>query len=396
MMKLLVTYASLQCIFLIETYHARHVTAPEENGIRIPLTRISPTKEEEVNSTVAFRSSNGLTEIHIPLSSYRSELGYYGNISIGTPPQKMKIMFGTGWHHLWVHSSLCNHAECHPQKHNRYDRFSSKTFQKYGESAESIITGPLGTLIGSWSSDIITIEGVQVKNQSFLSAYSMEEKIGSRTNDGFMGLNYKPERDSVNIISKFCELKGMNDSTFSFYLTKNVTEMKGGELMLCGSDRSKYQGKLNYISEVESSLGHSWTIPIEKISVTSDYGGKKSTEIIAANIAAIVDTGTSSVHGKKDHFNAFFRQLEPFFSIDDFLSNLHRLPNVTFRIGGEDYVITGPDYMVRLGHTVMLGITETDTPFSDEWVLGEVFLRNYYSVFDMERRRIGLAKSVQT
>ncbi|XP_065206118.1 uncharacterized protein LOC135835671 [Planococcus citri] len=397
MMKLLVTYSSLLCIFSIETYHARQVSPPE-NGIRIPLTRIPLTKEE-INSTFEYRSSNGMNKITIPLDGYSQyEFGYYGDISIGTPPLKMKVQFDTGSAYQWVRSPLCISSYCPTENRTVYDHRISTTYQPYEKMDISfiILYGSGAAVHGYWARDTISIGGVQVNNQRFLELHSGYGPVLHMPYDGIVGLNYKPKMDSINIVSKVCEIKGINDTTFSFYFNKNMFDKNGGELMLCGSDRSKYQGELKFVNEVESSLDHSWTIPIEQVSITTDYAdGFLSFEVIATNIVAIVDTGSSLIHAPRGYFLAMERSLNSVLTMIGYSKEkVHLLPNVTFTIAGEDYVLTSQDYLIGDSHVI--GFNDTGTPYSLEWVLGNVFLRKFYSVFDVQNHRVGFAKSIGT
>ncbi|XP_065206142.1 cathepsin D-like [Planococcus citri] len=395
-MKLLHLLAIL-AIFFIKTYHARQyfICNPE---IMIPWT-LFPIKGPLPAPEIRCRYYISPDKFKIPLKYNKNENAYYGAISIGTPPVQMNVQFDTGSSSLWVHSTLCDSPACPKNRTRYYDHNSSETYQKYEkENESSTLWYGSGSVNGIWSRDTISMNGYKVNNQRFLEPTDMSEQISNGAYDGIMGLNYNPERDSFNILSKYCEEQEMHGNGFSFYLTKNESDENGGELWLCGSDKYDYnyqlEGKMKYVNEVKSSTGLSWTIPVEKVSITSGYGDKRYTEIIATNNTALVATGSSFIHGPEEHVTAIKRSIESILStMQDPRSNLHQLPNITFTMGGEDYVLTAQDYITEYDDAdVTIGLSKTNTPSPSEWVLGAVFLRKYYTVFDTYFHRIGFAE----
>jgi len=51
-------------------------------------------------------------------------------ISVGSPPQKLPVIFDTGSTNLWVNSKLCREDLC--LSHKSYNPDKSKNFEKIG------------------------------------------------------------------------------------------------------------------------------------------------------------------------------------------------------------------------------------------------------------------------
>jgi hypothetical protein len=113
---------------------------------------------------------------------------------------------------------------------------------------------------------------------------------------------------------------------------------------------------------------------------------------------AIVDSGTSLIVGPAAAINSITAALNctENFEGEFFVDCDAELPDLVIAINGVDYTLEGKDYILKDGSgdtavCLLLLYTIDLTGTGVDWILGDVFMRKYYSIFDYTNRRVGFA-----
>ena len=214
---------------------------------------------------------------------------YYGEIGIGTPPQKFTVIFDTGSSNLWVPSTKCYFSvACF--FHSKYKSSESSTYKKNGKSA-SIQYGT-GAISGFFSNDSVKVGNLVAKDQEFIEA-TKEPGVTfiAAKFDGILGLGFKEISvgDAVPVWYNMVEQGLIKDQVFSFWLNRNVGEEMGGEIVFGGIDPNHYKGKHTYVPITQKGY---WQFDMGDVLI-----GDKPTGYCAGGCAAIADSGTSLLAG---------------------------------------------------------------------------------------------------
>lgn len=321
----------------------------------------------------------------LDMNTLLTQLQDFSEITIGSPPQTFKVVLDTGSSNLWVPSQSCSSIACY--LHSTYDSSSSSSYKKNGSTFE--IQYGSGSLSGFVSNDVVTIGDLEIKSQDFAEATN-EPGLAFAFGrfDGILGLGY--DTISVNhIVPPFYNMiKGdlLEEPAFAFYLGRGD---EGSEAVFGGVDESHYTGKIEYIPLRRKAY---WEVDIDSIAF-----GDEVAEL--ENTGAILDTGTSlnvlpsslaellnkEIGAKKGWNGQYTVECE----------KIQSLPDITFNLAGSNYSLPASDYILELQGSCVSTFQGMDIPepAGPLIILGDAFLRRYYSVYHLGKGAVGLARA---
>jgi len=256
-----------------------------------------------------------------------------------------------------------------------------------------------GAVSGFLSQDTVNIGGLNVVGQVFGEATKepgLSWIVGKF--DGLLGFGYKSiSVDEVTPVWYNILSQGLvTEPSFSFWLSQNANDQIGGELTLGGADSSRYIGNFSYTPVTNETY---WEFHVDDFQVAGE-----SMDFCTDGVCtAIADSGTSLIVGPSDKINALNKKLGAITIGGEAIficTEIGKLPNVTVVISGNNFVLTPKDYVIQVtseGQTECLsGFAGVDfAGLGPLYILGDVFIATYTTLFDYGNSQLGFAKSVQ-
>jgi len=111
------------------------------------------------------------------------------------------------------------------------------------------------------------------------------------------------------------------------------------------------------------------------------------TRVNTAAMHCIIDSGTTLILGPAEQVASIATTLGAttknggFVLPCELVSNPY--PPVLIVLGGQSFTIAAKDYLLPVGDQCMLGFAAAPSNSPTEWIMGDLFLRSVYTVFDM-------------
>lgn len=361
--------------------------------VTVPLVH-RPKTFEQLQQAAARRGNRSLLGALGPNASVAltdvEDAEYFGEVAIGTPPQKFSVIYDTGSSNLWVPSKGC--SNCKPGG-AAYDSSKSSTYARDGQDF-SLQYGT-GSCRGFLSRDQVEMGGLTIDGFAF-GEVTQEAKdvFGDAPFDGILGMGVPAAAvDKVPVpMDVLVQQKKVEHNVFSFYLTSGGNA--GSTLTLGGTDPAFHDGDFSYVPLARASaLLPYWLVSASDIKVAGQSAGTCGGLI---GCEMVVDTGTSVLAGPQRGVSALLAKVG---QVNSNCSNAASLPVLTVTLAGKDFDLGPEFYVLRAADAdgkeqCQMGIEGVNAG-APIWILGDPFLRKYYTVWDAEQRRVGFAVAKQ-
>ncbi|CAH1401432.1 unnamed protein product [Nezara viridula] len=318
--------------------------------------------------------------ISLPWGSRLTQVHYVGEVGLGSPAQKFNVLFDTATPALWI----------------PFDKFRSTESSSFQNLSDCQVSRPYTT--GHFNAlnkkDVLEIGGASVKDQSFeLVTAGFEDKIF----DGIFGLAYPspspvcgPEVIPVQNMAN----QGIAPAVFSFrYETDPYTKTPEhiGDVIFGIDNEYVDEAALKYITLSKKA---NWQIAVDRVNTLNGLA------VCKEGCQAIIDSASPVIAGPIEEVNQLYQHITGGCSYHNGTyeincQNVEHLPSLIFTINGIDYDLDGEDYVLRFptrfGTTCISTLVGMDLP-EKTWVLGDAFMKRFYTVFDQENGRVAFGQ----
>ena len=302
---------------------------------------------------------------------------FVAKLYIGNPPQKIYGIIDTGSSLLHVSSIYCHRRhQCkvrHFFNHEKSTTFSNskeKFNQEYG-------SGKLKSVFGY---DTINFNNLIVRNQKIGLIYKTKlkffDKIGA-----IIGMAFPNKKNPEgNIFENIVKQNLLIRNVFSYYLNDNKGIITFGHI-----NQDLYQGNLNKHRILDKRR---WIVKIDNLLVN----GKPLNICEKHGCKGLIDTGSEDLSMPSN----IFKKVKEYFSVSENCENYHDLPVITIVMNGINYDLNKEDYVEKTETGKLecdLLISEFNLSKNDHiWIIGETFIKKYYTVFDRDEKTVHFAQ----
>ncbi|KAF3854712.1 hypothetical protein F7725_022767 [Dissostichus mawsoni] len=374
-------FAVLVCVALVEGI------------VRIPLRKHKSMRE-------ALREKGIELPYQDPALKYQpdefssSDYMYINNYAdYWNTPQSFQVLFDTGSANLWVDSIYCSTQACNA--HTKFNPQQSSTYSANGHTF--YLPYGAGSLYGTFGYDTVNVGSIVINHQEIgLSTNEPGQNFVVAKFDGILGLSYPSisAGGETPVMDNMISQNLLSANIFAFYLSRGGQQ--GSVLSFGGMDTNLYQGQIYWTPVTSESY---WQIGVHGFEING-----RETGWCSQGCQSIVDTGTSALTAPSQLIGHIMQAIGAqeshygMYMVD--CSQLNNLPTLSFVISGVALPLAPSAYInqhYQNGHQFCsVGITPTYLPSRNGqplWIFGDVFLREYYSIYDRTNNRLGFASA---
>ncbi|KAI8589970.1 aspartic peptidase domain-containing protein [Geranomyces variabilis] len=312
---------------------------------------------------------------NVPLTNDANEM-YYGPVTIGS--QTVTVDFDTGSSDFWVRGAKCTSSDnsCGSGSGHSGVKTTGLTDarQTFDDSYGS------GEASGEIYKGTYKVGGYTASN-AYLGVSTAETGFDDPS-DGLFGLGFAAISNIGQATDGKAPIDALGLKSFAFYLTNDASE--SGELSLGGADSSKYSGSFNYLPLNAQTY---WQFSTS--SATASVNGKSHK---FTTKSAIADSGTTLVIVDDAVASSIYSAVGADSQGNIDCGAADSAPPIVFNLGGKAYSIPASVWVFTDGDQCICGV-QGGAADAGVVIFGDVFMRQYYTLFDVSNKRVGFAQA---
>ncbi|CAN9305418.1 unnamed protein product [Alternaria sp. RS040] len=377
-----------------------HRTSPQpshdENtrSVTVPLRRVRTPLHARQNVYNIVNSNNPTQKNSVAIDQDGSDLSYMVAVTFGDSSDEYHMLLDSAASNTWVMGQDCASEAC--KTHATFGTGDSSTL-KTDETTPFSVTYGTGTSSGHLATDTLHIGTSLSVSLTFGLATNVSDEFRAYPMDGILGIGRGTQGASTTdeiatpqIMDILSSQNLIGAKMYGIHLSRDTDGKLDGELNLGEVNKERFSGELNYLDCVDNESGF-WEVPLQDAGVD---GSSANLSTGSTNRTAIIDTGTSfilipepdalAIHSKVEGFE---QDGETFFVPCDTKAVVQfTFNNRIYNISTADWVGDKDDDSTLCRSNIVGRKTFGDA----QWLVGDVFLKNVYSVFDFEKSRVGL------
>lgn len=336
--------------------------------------------------------------VNVPFADFflGTDLQWFGNMTVGTPPQVISVVFDTGSSTLEFASTLC--STCTNQV--RFNSSRSSTFRDGGTTSSITFSTGVGVdpVVGAnyrltlrSATDTVSVGGLTAPAVSLFLITAQTAKFNIDPFSGIQGMSARAQGFFASLVNQ-----GL-PSLFSMYLTPRA--VGNAEMTLGGTDSTKFTGTPIFAS-LPAGGGATWRLTSPRLSVNG-----RTNSVLTRSRSIIFDSGTSNVLFSTDTTEAIYALISP---------DIRRNPNEPGTYGIACNRIASLPAVIDIAFTSQNGTPFNLTipsselsvgPFANDpstcqtlinafdglELVGGSLLKHWYSIWDVGGQRMGFA-----
>ncbi|KAJ8127072.1 hypothetical protein O1611_g6565 [Lasiodiplodia mahajangana] len=331
---------------------------------------------------------------YVDIQLYKNDFStvWYIELSIGTPPQNVKVRVSTSVAHLWVSTTCERGSSCDPEYGNYNPRNSTTSSHSLGNYTIEYVDDTVIEL--DYYTDTYALStGTTLQDVKF--------GVANRTDyeNGVLGLGFPTNEDpSPPIIAQLASQGKTNSKAFSLALS-NSSAANGGVVIFGGVDTMKFSGSLS-VRQITTDEYQDYTINVDSVGVGT-FGDHSVTNLTATNITVTVGSTfgfsylpDSTLEILSEYFNARISNiLNGSYGLSCSLA-ANSSSFLSFNFASVAIEVPFSAFAVPFDGDLCWWGFQSNTELGGNSALGVNFLQYAYTVFDQTTMTVSLAQYV--